>query len=85
MSLCSRTVILNSTGCRTASVKSATTAMRSSQPSDGVTIVDSVAKSSAADAATRKFLASSWATRVSVVGVFALGSEGLALTAGMWT
>lgn len=45
------------------------TAMRNSQPSDAVTIVDYVDKYFAADAATRKFLASLWATRVSVVDV----------------
>ncbi len=61
------------------------TATRNSQPFDAVTIVDSAVKSSAADAATRKFLASSWAIRVSVVVVFTVESEGLILTAGLWT
>lgn len=81
--LCPRTAIWSSTGCRTASVKSATTATRSSRRSGAVTTVDCAARSSAAAAATRKFLASSWATRVSAVGVFCgeRGSE----PPGMWT
>lgn len=59
-----RTATLSSIGCQTASVRSATTATRSSPLSDVATTADSVVRSSAAAAATRRSLGNSWATQV---------------------
>lgn len=60
----SRTATLSSIGCQTASVRSATTATRSLPLSDVATTADSVVRSSAAAAATRRSLGNSWATQV---------------------
>jgi len=59
-----RTATWSSTGCQTASAKSATTATRSSPPSAAATTAACAARSSAAAAATRRSPGSSWATRV---------------------
>lgn len=59
-----RTVTWSSTGCLTASAKSAMTVVRNSPPSVGGTTVDSVGRSSVVDAAIKKSLENSWATQV---------------------
>lgn len=61
-----RTVTWSSTGCQTASVKNVMTAMKSSPLSAAATIADCVVRFSAAAAATRKSLESSWVTQVSL-------------------
>lgn len=64
VALLCRTVTWSSTGCLTASAKSAMTVVRNSPPSVGGTTVDFVGRSSVVDAAIKKSLGNSWATQV---------------------
>ena len=67
VALLCRTVTWSSTGCLTASAKSAMTVVRNSPPSVGGTTVDFVGRSSVVDAAIKKSLENSWATQVGCI------------------